>query len=84
MNMIPSVPTSQFTGKPKGKMLDGRKARRKKFHVEVLPPRMARGRMPRKAFGKHMGYAERAPLMGDRVFDDGPITNPHDDDYLKR
>lgn len=84
MNVIPSVPTSQFTGPVKGKKLDGRKARRKKFVVTVLPPRMAKGRMPRQAFNRHMGYAERAPLMGDRVFDNGPITDPHNDNYLKR
>lgn len=81
MNTIPMVPTSQFSG-TKGKRLDGRKARRKHFTIEVLPPRMAKGRMPRQAFGRHMPYVESVK-MGDRIFDHEPIEDPRNDPYLK-
>lgn len=83
-NMIPNVPSSQFTGAPKAKKLDGRKARRKNFTVIQLPPRMARGRMKRQAFNRYMPLAERPVVQGDRIFDHGPITNPKEDPYLRR
>lgn len=64
MSSIPDVPTSDvFKGRKK---LDGRKARRKNFTVEVLPPRMAKGRNPKKNFSRPM-RADRQPIMGDRI-----------------
>ena len=81
MSSIPDVPTAQTW--PATRRLDGRKARRKHYQVEVLTPRMAKGRMPRQAFGKHMPYVESV-TMGDRVFDQGPITDPRNDPYLRR
>lgn len=64
MSSIPDVPTSDtFKGRKK---LDGRKARRKNFTVEVLPPRMAKGRNPKKMFAVPM-RADRQPIMGDRI-----------------
>lgn len=67
MNNIPQVPTSDvFKGRKK---LDGRKARRKRYTIEVLPARMAKGRDPRKNFKRRM-YAERQPIMGDRLSTD--------------
>lgn len=62
---IPEVPTSEFAGR-KAKKLDGRKARRKRYTVEVLPPRMAKGRNPKKNFSRPM-RADRQPIMGDKV-----------------
>ena len=61
---IPDVPTSDvFAGR---KMLDGRKARRKNFTVVVLPPRMAKGRNPKKNFSVPM-RADRPPIRGDKI-----------------
>lgn len=70
MGNIPDVPTSQFVGM-KPKRLDGRKARRKRYKVEQLPPRMAKGRNPRKNFSRPM-RADRQPIMGDKV-----LTHPN-------
>lgn len=69
MSSIPDVPTSQFVGM-KAKKLDGRKARRKHFKVEQLPPRMAKGRDPKHFFAVPM-RGERIPIRGDKI-----LTHP--------
>jgi hypothetical protein len=65
MKSIPDVPTSQFVGL-KAKKLDGRKARRKNYKVETLPPRKAKGRDPKRHFAVPM-RGERQLIRGDKL-----------------
>lgn len=73
---------SDFQFTPTRKRRKSRKAR-KNYVTVTLTPRSAKGRYPKgQGFNRGLTVPSRV-VRGDRIFDHGPITDPHNDPYLR-